>query len=300
MMEQPSRSVVITGASTGIGAACALYLDQLGFDVFAGVRRPADGAALRAKAVGRLMPILLDVAGAESIRAACEEVAERTGGHGVHGVVNNAGFALFGPLELLDPDELRQQLEINTIGSVRVIQAFLPLLRTARGRIINMSSISGRAAMPYLGAYSASKSALESMSDALRVELRPWGIAVCLIEPGAVASEIWDRSRRAAEERFSRVQPDRLALYRPALERFREVTVQAERGALPSIEVAKVVARALTSERPKSRYLVGQDAKLRALLKFCLPDRLQDALLGWFLGLSGRSARRVGDDVTLP
>lgn len=288
-MGQASHSVVITGASSGIGAACALYLDQLGFEVFAGVRRPSDGAALHAKAAGRLVPILLDVTSEASIGAALEEVTERTAGRGITGLVNNAGFALVGPLELLRLDEIREQLEVNTIGQVAVTQAFLPLLRRTGGRIINMSSISGRAVTPYLGAYGASKFALEAMSDALRLELRPWGIAVCLIEPGAIVSEIWDRSRRAAEDRLDRMAPSRVALYRAGLERLRDVTSRAQRRALSSSEVAKVVARALTSKRPKTRYLVGQDAKLRALLKFWLPDRLHDAVLGWFMGLPARS-----------
>jgi len=159
------------------------------------------------------------------------------------------------------------------------------LLRQARGRIINMSSIAGRATTPFLGAYSSSKFALESLSDALRCEVRPWGVSVSLIEPGAVQSRIWERSMAHAEATLSQTRPDQLALYRMQLERLRELSVKVQRRAIPAIAVAKVVARALTAARPKTRYLVGYDAKFRALLKFWLPDRIQEALLEWFLGL---------------
>ncbi len=285
-MKNSSRgSVVITGASTGIGAACALHLDQLGFQVFAGIRTEHDGRALQAHASARLIPIMLDVTQEQSILSARDVVATTVASAGLSGLVNNAGFALAGPLELLSTTDLRQQLEVNVIGQLAVSQVFLPLLRQARGRIINMSSIAGRATTPFLGAYSSSKFALESLSDALRCEVRPWGVSVSLIEPGAVQSRIWERSMAHAEATLSQTRPDQLALYRMQLERLRELSVKVQRRAIPAIAVAKVVARALTAARPKTRYLVGYDAKFRALLKFWLPDRIQDALLEWFLGL---------------
>ena len=281
-------SVVISGASTGIGAACALHLDQLGFTVFAGVRRMVDAQSLQAKSTSRLVPILLDVTKQDSIQAARESVAARlssSGLSGLSGLVNNAGFALVGPLELLPISELRRQLEVNIVGQVAVIQAFLPLLRQARGRIVNMGSIAGRAATPFLGAYCSSKFALESLSDALRCEVRPWGVSVSLVEPGAVQSEIWERSRTHAEATLSQTRPEQLALYRIQLEKLRDLTIKVQRRAIPAIAVAKVVAQALTATRPKTRYLVGYDAKFRAFLKFWLSDRMQDAVLEWFLGL---------------
>ncbi|MET0516592.1 MAG: SDR family oxidoreductase [Nitrospiraceae bacterium] len=285
-MKNSSRgSVVITGASTGIGAACALHLDQLGFQVFAGIRTEHDGRALQAHASARLIPIMLDVTQEQSILSARDVVATTVASAGLSGLVNNAGFALAGPLELLSTTDLRQQLEVNVIGQLAVSQVFLPLLRQARGRIINMSSIAGRATTPFLGAYSSSKFALESLSDALRCEVRPWGVSVSLIEPGAVQSRIWERSMAHAEATLSQTRPDQLALYRMQLERLRELSVKVQRRAIPAIAVAKVVARALTAARPKTRYLVGYDAKFRALLKFWLPDRIQEALLEWFLGL---------------
>lgn len=278
-------SVVITGASTGIGAACALHLDQLGFQVFAGVRTEHDGRALQSHASARLIPIMLDVTQEDSILSARDAVAARVASAGLSGLVNNAGFALAGPLELLSMSDLRKQLEVNVIGQVAVSQAFLPLLRQARGRIVNMGSIAGRAATPFLGAYCSSKSALESLSDALRCEVRPWGVSVSLVEPGAVQSEIWERSRTHAEATLSQTRPEQLALYRIQLEKLRDLTVKVQRRAIPAIAVAKVVAQALTATRPKTRYLVGYDAKFRAFLKFWLPDRMQDAVLEWVLGL---------------
>ncbi len=278
-------SVVITGASTGIGAACALHLDQLGFQVFAGVRTEHDGRALQSHASARLIPIMLDVTQEDSILAARDAVAARVASAGLSGLVNNAGFALAGPLELLSMSDLRKQLEVNVIGQVAVSQAFLPLLRQARGRIVNMGSIAGRAATPFLGAYCSSKFALESLSDALRCEVRPWGVSVSLVEPGAVQSEIWERSRTHAEATLSQTRPEQLALYRIQLEKLRDLTVKVQRRAIPAIAVAKVVAQALTATRPKTRYLVGYDAKFRAFLKFWLSDRMQDAVLEWFLGL---------------
>ena len=277
--------VVITGASSGIGAACALHLDQLGFQVFAGVRTDHDGRALQSHASARLVPIMLDVTQENSICAARDVVAMRVASAGLSGLVNNAGFALAGPLELLPIADLRKQLEVNVIGQVAMSQAFLPLLRQARGRIVNMSSIAGRAATPFLGAYSSSKFALESLSDALRCEVRPWGVSVSLVEPGAVQSEIWERSRTHAEAVFSQTRPDQLALYKIQLEKLRELTVKVQRRAIPAVDVAKVVAQALTATRPKTRYLVGYDAQFRAFLKFWLPDRMQDAMLEWYLGL---------------
>jgi NAD(P)-dependent dehydrogenase (short-subunit alcohol dehydrogenase family) len=174
-------AVVVTGASTGIGAACALRLDHLGFQVFAGVRRKEDAQALQAKASPQLMPIFLDVTDLDSITAAMHKVAITVGNSGLIGLVNNAGIAVGAPLEFIPITEFRKQLEVNVTGQLAVTQAFLPLLRLAKGRIVNMGSITGRSATPFLGAYSASKFALEALTDALRLELRPWGIWVAIL-----------------------------------------------------------------------------------------------------------------------
>src|SRR6185312_16425833 len=192
-------AVVVTGASSGIGEACARRLAGLGFQVFAGVRRPEDGERL-ARDVPGLRPLILDVTDADSIAQATRTVEQQTGGRGLAGLVNNAGVAVPAPIEYQPIDDFRRQLEINLIGQVAVTQAFLPQLRAARGRIVNMSSIGGKVAVPLLGAYAASKFGLEGFSDTLRRELRPWGIRVAVVEPGTIATPIWDKGIASGDE----------------------------------------------------------------------------------------------------
>ncbi len=271
-------AVVVTGASTGIGEACALGLDGLGVRVFAGVRKAADGDALTRKASGRLTPVLLDVTDAAAIAAAAETVAKAVGEAGLAGLVNNAGISVAGPLEFLPIAELRAQLEVNVIGQVAVTQAFLPMLRKARGRIVNMGSIAGRSATPFVGAYCASKFALEALTDALRMELGPWGIAVSIVEPGAVATPIWEKSVARASATMARRPPQARDFYGQALTTMREASERMARGAIPTDRVVAAVVHALTAARPKTRYLVGADAKVQVALKI-LPDRLRDRLI---------------------
>ncbi len=282
-------AIVITGASSGIGAACAQYLDELGFTVWAGVRTKEDGEALTRVASARLRVLMLDVTDPASIAAAGRTLTEAMPEAGLAGLVNNAGISVAGPLELLPLAEVRMQFEVNVIGALAVTQALLPLLRRARGRIVNISSIAGLAATPFLGAYCGSKFALEAMSDALRLELAPWGIAVSLVEPGAIQSQIWQRATMSATRTLGGVAPDSLALYAQPLSRMQEVMAAAAARAIPAKAVACVVARALTASAPRSRYLVGKDARFRAALKWLLPDRVQDHLLAWFLKLPHRA-----------
>lgn len=274
--------VVVTGASSGIGAACAVHLADRGFRVFAGVRRIQDGETLRLRNP-LIVPILLDVTDHRSIVLATQEVANSVGDGGLIGLVNNAGIAVGGPLEVLPLDDLRRQLEVNVVGQVAVTQAFLPLLRRGRGRIVNMGSIAGRATTPILGAYAMSKHALEAMTTAFRLELDRWGIDVSIIEPGAIATPIWEKSIEAADRLQSKIGEEAVALYADQLACVRRVVGDAERRAIPADAVAKAVAHALTARRPRTHYLVGADAKFRAFLVACLPDRVQDALLRWFL-----------------
>ncbi len=282
-------AVVITGASTGIGAACARHLDRLGFTVWAGVRSHGDGEALARTASPRLRALLLDVTDPASIAEARRTIAEGTGGSGLAALVNNAGISVAGPLELLPLAEVRTQFEVNVIGALAVTQALLPLLRSARGRIVNISSIAGLAATPFLGAYCGSKFALEAMSDALRLELAPWGIQVSLVEPGAIQSQIWQRATMSATRTLGGVAPEALALYAQPLSRLHEVMAGAAARAIPADVVADVVARAILASCPRTRYLVGKDARFRALLKRILPDRVQDRLLAWFMGIPHRA-----------
>ena len=280
-----NRAVVITGASTGIGAACALHLDRLGFVVFAGVRKSEDGVALQKAGSDRLVPLELDVTDRTTIQKSHTVVLEATRDRGVFGLINNAGIAVVGPLEAVPISDLRQQLEVNVIGQVAVTQAFLPLIRQARGRIINMGSIAGRAATPLMGPYSASKFALEAITDALRLEVQQWGIHVSIIEPGAIATPIWNKSAIEAAERETAIETELRALYKPVVAAVRKVVGEASKRAISPDAVANVVEAALTAPTPKTRYLVGTDAKLRALMAKLLPDRISDKLLTAILKL---------------
>jgi NAD(P)-dependent dehydrogenase (short-subunit alcohol dehydrogenase family) len=266
-----TRTVLVTGASSGIGEATALHLRSRGWRVLAGVRREEDAERLGAAG---LEPLTLDVTDAAQIAAAADAVGDDP----LHGLVNNAGIALAIPLEYVPLDQLRRQLEINVIGQVAMTQAVLPALRRAPGRIVNMSSIAGRSALPFLGPYAASKHALEALSDALRLELRPWGIDVIVIEPGTIATPIWTRSAAVADDLFARLPPEAGARYGARIASFRKLA--GERGArgAPVATVAAAVERALTAENPRPRVVVGSDAIIRGVLEH-LPVRLRDRLL---------------------
>lgn len=280
-----NRAVVITGASTGIGAACALHLDRLGFAVFAGVRKSDDGVALQKAGSDRLVPVELDVTDLSTIQKSQAIVSEATRDRGLFGLINNAGIAVVGPLEAVPISDFRQQLEVNVIGQVAVTQAFLPLVRQARGRIVNMGSIAGLSTMPLMSPYSASKFALEAITDALRLEVQQWGIHVAIVEPGAIATPIWNKSTIEAAEREAAIETELRDLYKPVVAAVRKVVGEASKRAIPSDAVAKVVEEALTAPTPKTRYLVGADAKLRALMVKLLPDRMSDRMLTWILKL---------------
>lgn len=276
---------MITGASTGIGAACALHLDRLGWRVFAGVRKQADAETLKAQSSPRLTPISLDVTDTVSISTAASAVAGAVGQAGLAGLVNNAGIVVPGPIEFLPLADLRRQLEINVVGQVAVTQGFLPLIRAGRGRIVNMGSISGRMATPFTGAYAASKFALEALTDALRLELAPWGISVSIVEPGAVATPIWEKSARTAEAMLGSVQPEALALYAEAIEAVKRTAADAAKRAVDPVDVARIVEHALTAARPRTRYVVGREAKFRAAMALLVPDRVRDNLVAKAMGL---------------
>jgi NAD(P)-dependent dehydrogenase (short-subunit alcohol dehydrogenase family) len=267
-------NILITGASTGIGHACAVRFAELGFHVLAGVRKSAAGDQLKAHPSGNIEPVLLDLTCADSIAGASKTVGTRP----LAGLVNNAGIATTGPLELVPIDAWRRQFEINVIGLVAVTQACLPALRLGRGRIVNVGSIADRCALPGSGPYDSSKFAVGAITDVLRMELGPWGIAVALIEAGAIATPIWDKSQREADELSQQVEPERYALYRNLMETLREETTQAARTASPVGVVVKAVEHALTARRPRTRYLVGKDTWLWRCLSW-LPDRWRDRLI---------------------
>jgi NAD(P)-dependent dehydrogenase (short-subunit alcohol dehydrogenase family) len=278
-MATTPKSVVITGASTGIGAACALHLDKLGLRVFAGVRRQADAEALKSKASSRLVAIALDVADGLSVSTAASAVGGAVGAAGLDGLLNNAGVVVTGPVEFLPLPELRRQLEINVVGQVAVTQAFLPLIRVARGRIVNMGSIAGRLATPFSSAYGASKFALEALTDALRLELAPWGISVSIIEPGAVATPIWEKGMKNGAAMLAAAPPEALVLYAEALEAFKKTSEHAAKNAADPMDVARAVEHALTAAKPKTRYVVGRRARIGAAMALLVPDRMRDTMV---------------------
>ncbi len=271
--------VVITGASSGIGKACALYLDSRGWRVFAGVRKAADGEALAKAASPRLSPLILNVTDAKTVSDAATQVEKALGDVALIGIVNNAGIGTGGPVEFLDPSELRRQMDVNLVGPLTVIQAFMPMIRRGRGRIVNVSSVGGKVATPFVGPYCASKFALEALSDSLRAELKPWGIEVSLVEPGAVKTAMFEKARSTVDDVLGVLPAEGARYYGNEIEAMRGLIASQERVAVSAEAVARVVEHALIARRPRTRYLVGRDAKLMAFFHWQLPDRAFDRLL---------------------
>lgn len=278
------RAVVVTGASTGIGASCVNLLINKGYLVFAAVRKEADAAKIAAQHGAAIVPLIFDVTDAEAVAAAARSVEARLGGETLAGLVNNAGVAVPGPLLHLPIDDFRRQLEVNLVGQLRVIQAFAPLLgagperRGAPGRIINMSSVAGRFATPFLGAYNASKFGLEGMSDALRRELMVYGVDVVLIEPGMIATPIWDKAEETDHATFKDTA------YAAPARRMLHWLVEAGRRAPGPEIVAEAVLRALTAPRPPVRVPVVHN-RFSYMVRGLLPSRLLDWLTARRLGL---------------
>ncbi len=276
MLEQDS--VLITGSSTGIGAACAVGLAKRGFRVFAGVRKPEDGERLTREAESNLVPVILDVTQPETIEATRKTLEEAVGDRGLRCLFNNAGISVNGPLEFVPLDDVRWQLEVNVVGQVAVTQAFLPLLRRARGRIINTGSVGGFVTTPILGPYCMSKYAMEAFSDALRVELKPQGIEVILLEPAAIATEIWDKGTNDAQTYTENPPEGFVERYGGFVEGIQKFAAEGKERAHPPQVVLDAVIHALESPKPRTRYIMGDGAGQRKFLRR-LPDRLRDRLL---------------------
>jgi NAD(P)-dependent dehydrogenase (short-subunit alcohol dehydrogenase family) len=271
------RTVLVTGASSGIGRATVRRLDGAGWKVFAGLRRADDAAALRAEGSERLEPLMLDVLDPEAIAVAAERVGAEPGG--LDGLVDNAGAAVAGPLEALPIEDFRRQVELNLTAQLAVTQAMLPAIRVARGRVVLISSIGGRVALPMTGAYHAAKFGLEGLGDSLRQELAPWGIKVVLIEPGSIDTPIWSRGEEDADRIFVAASPRIRELYGATVERYRQVVREtAERG-VPPEKVAARIEHALEVRRPRARYPVGLDAQVMTRLKPLLPTPVLDRLI---------------------
>jgi NAD(P)-dependent dehydrogenase (short-subunit alcohol dehydrogenase family) len=271
-------SAVVTGASTGIGRATALRLDAAGWRVFAGVRREQDADSLREAGSERLAPLILDITDAAAIEGAARAIEAETGVAGLDGLVNNAGIGVPGPLETIPMEDIRRQVDVNLFGHVAVTKGMLPLLRRASGRIVFVSSIGGRIAFPMNGPYHVAKFGIEAAGDVFRQELRPWGISVSIVEPGSIATPIWERSEREIDALIER-EPRTETLYRKQVAAIRRVSKSlAERG-IPPERVASRIEDALSARRPRARYLVGADAKLQARLKPLIPTRAFDRIV---------------------
>jgi NAD(P)-dependent dehydrogenase (short-subunit alcohol dehydrogenase family) len=276
-------AALVTGTSSGIGLACAVRLAESGFHVFAGVRQERDIRALNGLELERLIPIVLDVTDPTSIAGAVRIVTSTVGQKGLYALINNAGIVVPGSLEFLHLDQIRQQFEVNVFGHIAVTQAFLPLLRLGRGRIVNMGSTGGRIAMPFIGPYNASKFAMEAFTDSLRLELRPWNIPVSIIEPSFVATPLWGKTAARADDIRRNFPQEAELLYGTIFSKVRKAYVNVGNSASSADTVAKLVVHVATVKKPKARYVVGKGAKLQTGVFAHLPQRVRDFLIAGFI-----------------
>jgi hypothetical protein len=269
--------VVVTGASTGIGFATCQVLIRRGFRVFGSVRTHTDADRLKGELGASYVPIICDVTDPDSVNQAAAVVKQATGERRLSGLVNNAGIAVAGPLAYLPLERFRLQIEVNLLGVHTVTQAFLPLLGTEPGRlgnpgrVVNISSVSGRLAVPFLGAYAASKFGLEGYSDSLRRELMLFGIKVILIEPGAVVTPIWDKAEGVVVEQFPNTPYDR------SLRLFAEQAMKEAKTGFPPEKVGDLIWRVLTAPRPRARYAIVP----HRVVEWSIPRRLPTEFLDY-------------------
>lgn len=283
-----SRSVVVTGVSTGIGWAITQVLVAGGFHVFGSVRKQADAERLQTTFGSSFTPLIFDVTDEAAVNAAARQVEAALNGATLAGLVNNAGIAVAGPLLHLPVDEFRQQLEVNLTGVVIATQAFAPLLgaqspaRTDPGRIVNISSVGGKTANPFMGPYCTSKFGLEGLSESLRRELLPFGVDVVIVAPGAVATPIWDKADSVDVARYANT------VYAPALAGMKAFMLSIGKSGLPPERIGEAVHLALTTASPKTRYVISPDP-VQVLLGQILPKRMLDRIIGKRLGLLPRA-----------
>lgn len=270
------RTVLISGCSSGIGRACATLLGANGWRVFAAVRAEAGDAGL-AELPG-VTPVSVDVTDGGSIERAGAAIAEATGGR-LGALVNNAGIAVGGAWETVPTEDLRRILEVNVVGQVTLTQAFLPLLRSSRGKIVFVGSLGGRVAFPYAGPYHASKFAIEAIGDTLRAELQPQGVSVSVIEPGTISTPIWSKARTQVASLRAGLDPEASGLYSEPLRKFENQLETAERKGADPEEVARTIAKALDSDSPSERYRVGRGVGTLIFLRALIPTSIFDRLV---------------------
>ncbi|HTY54565.1 MAG TPA: SDR family oxidoreductase [Candidatus Binataceae bacterium] len=294
--EEKLKTVVVTGVSSGIGWGVAKVLVSEGFRVFGSVRKSADAVRLQQQLGERFDPLLFDVTDPRGVSESASIVRERLGDSTLFGLVNNIGIAVGGPLLQMSCEDFRRQLEVNLLGNLCVTQAFAPMLGTDQkrngrpGRIVNISSIGGRIALPFLGPYAASKHALEGLSDSLRRELTAYGIEVIVVRPGGIASAMWDKAEAMDVSQISEI-------YREPVRRFKRRIVSAGRKGLPPERVGRVVLKALTAPRPKLRYAVVVNPIRNWILPRLLPARVVDRILSAQLGMNRRRRNQRGDSL---
>ncbi len=267
-------SVLVTGAGRGIGKSIVEHLATRGWDVIAGVRNEGDAAAVTALDPQRISSVILDVTDAGHIAALNESLPDR-----LAAIVNNAGIVVSGPMETVTPDEWRKQLEINVIGQLAVTQAVLPRLRRSRGRVVFISSVNGRLSMSLIGAYCASKFALEAAADALRMELRPWRIGVAIVEPGQTDTDMWRTADDMVDQTAATLTAEQRDLYARHIAGMKKMIPMSQKLAVPAEKVSAVVEEALTARRPRARYVVGVGPKLQVALMTNLPAWVRDGVL---------------------
>jgi NAD(P)-dependent dehydrogenase (short-subunit alcohol dehydrogenase family) len=279
MAERNKEAVFITGASSGIGRETALFFDNAGYRVFAGVRKVTDGTKLCSEASSNLIPIILDITSPQGIVEAVNAVSDKLGHHeGIQCLINNAGIVVGGPLEYLKIEDFRYQIEVNLIGQLAVTQAFLPFIRKGKGRVLFVGSASGWFALPFNGAYTASKFALRGMVETLRRELDPWQIPVVLIECGTVKTAIWEKSFSDTEQRFTGLEKDVQKQYKGTRDAVIKMMLSGWKSSVMAEDVAKVIFKAVQKKYPRARYQVGKDAKM-AVLSVFVPDFFKDWLI---------------------
>jgi NAD(P)-dependent dehydrogenase (short-subunit alcohol dehydrogenase family) len=266
--------VLVTGAARGIGRATTLRLAADGWDVIAGIRRAEDGEPLVRAQPERITPVTLDITNEDHLATLDAALPAE-----LDAVVNNAGVVVAGPLEAVPLSELRRQLEVNVVGQAAVTQVTLPRLRESRGRLVFVSSVSGRVATPMFGPYNASKFALEGMADALRMELAPWGIRVVLVQPAQTDTDLWRLADGDLNDTVATLSPEHRDLYAKHIAGFRKSISRSQRMASPVDGVAATIEKALTARRPSARYVVGASARAQAFLAQITPTALRDVLL---------------------